>query len=122
MTKVELELRVRELTEALATFEKNSGTVQSELDESIRRLQNINKPVLSSETQEKIRNAIDNVISKYDFGDTGAYEVDFEINYNNEVCLSNIDFDQEDDLAETLTAYIEDIFNIEDCGCEDSNE
>ena len=40
------------------------------------------------------------------------YEYDFEIDYDSRLTLSNIELNNTDELAEMLSDYVEEIFNV----------
>ena len=85
MTKEQLELKVKELTAALAQFETDQQELTKQLNQAREDLENINKPVITKETRDEIRQQVYEAVSNYDFSNTENYEYDFEINYNNQL-------------------------------------
>jgi hypothetical protein len=113
MTKEQLELKVKELNAALIQFETDQATLKDQLNKAKCDLEDINKPVISKETVDAIHDAVANAVGNYDFNNADNYEYDFEINYNNQIELSNIEFNYTSDLEESICGAIEDLFKIE---------
>jgi hypothetical protein len=103
MTKEQLELKVKELTAALTQFETDQVALKDQLNKAKCDLEDINK----------IHDAVANSVGNYDFNNADHYEYDFEINYNNQIELSNIEFNYTSDLEESICGAIEDLFKIE---------
>lgn len=114
MTKEQLELKVKELTAALTQFETDQASLKSQLDKAKSDLEDINKPAITKETVNDIREAVANAVGHFSFDEIDNYEYDIEINYDNRVQLSNIDLHYTDELEEAICGYIEDLFKIED--------
>ena len=114
MTKEQLELKVKELTAALAQFKTDQDELQKQLNQAKQDLEDISKPVITKETREEMRKMVYEAVSNYDFGNTDNYEYDFEISYNNQLELSNLEFNYTDDLEETICDYVESVFKVED--------
>jgi isopentenyl diphosphate isomerase/L-lactate dehydrogenase-like FMN-dependent dehydrogenase len=114
MTKEQLELKVKELTAALTQFETDQASLKGQLDKAKSDLEDINKPVITKETVENIRQAVADAVGHFSFDEVDNYEYDIEINYNNRVQLSNIELNYTDDLEESICNEIEDLFKIEE--------
>ena len=61
-----------------------------------------------------MRQQVYEAVSNYSFGNVDNYEYDFEINYDNRIELSNLEFNYTDDLEETICDYVESIFKVQD--------
>ena len=114
MTKEQLELKVKELTAALAQFETDQQELTKQLNQAREDLENVNKPVITKETRDEIRQQVYEAVSNYDFSNTENYDYDFEINYNNQLELHNIEFNYTDDLEEAICDYVESVFKVQD--------
>ena len=114
MTKDELQAKVNELELTLNSLELNAKTVKDDLKSANRRLEDISKPTITREIVNDIREAIEQVLNKADFSEPDSYEVEFEIDYNNSLCLGNIEYNNVDQLAEEISDSIEYLFNITD--------
>jgi hypothetical protein len=114
MTKEQLELKVKELTAALSQFETDQQELTKQLNKAKQDLEDVSKPIITKETREEMRKMVYEAVSNYDFGNTDNYEYDFEINYNNQLELSSLEFNYTDDLEETICDYVESVFKVQD--------
>ena len=113
MTKEQLELKEKELNAALTQFEADRAALINQLHETRTQLADVNKPVISKETVEAIRNAVANAVGHFSFDNCDNYEYDIEIDYDNRLQLSNIGLNYTDDLEESICGEIEDLFKVE---------
>ena len=112
MTKEELQAKVTELELTLNSLELNAKTVKDDLKIVNNQLADVNKIKITRDTVNDIRQAIEDVFGNSDFNDVDSYNVDFEIDYNNSLALSNIEFNGADDVAEEISDAIEGLFNV----------
>ena len=112
MNKQELELRVKELTAAVTTY--NNDTIQLKADLAIaeKQLAFLDRPKITKLQMDDINDAISQVINSVHFSDVGNYDVDFEIDYDNRLALSDIEFNSSDEIADDLSSEIEALFNV----------
>ena len=110
MNKVELEEQVRSLETSLKTFEG----LQKELANTKEKLESVNKPIITSSVLDEVRDAIYQCLTNFDFDNTDHYEYEFEIDYNNQLTLSNLSINSFDDLLEDIGCEIEACFNVVD--------
>ena len=113
MTKEQLELKVKELNAAITQFETDQASLKHQLNKAKSDLEDINKPVISKETVDAIRDAVADAVGNYDFNNCDNYEYDIEIDYDNRLRLSNISLNYTDDLEESICSEIEDLFKVE---------
>jgi len=114
MTKDQLQARVNELELTLNSLEVNAKTVKDDLMETSKQLEDISKPVITKKIQEELRQAVYDALRQITFNNPDLYDVDFEIDYNNSLTVSNIEYNGIDEIEEAVCDYIEDIFNIVD--------
>ena len=112
MNKQALKAKVDELELTLNSLELNAKTVKDDLMEANKKLEDVSKPIITKEIVEQIQEAIHQAIQRIGFNSVDSYEVGFEIDYNNSLALSNIEFNGVDDLEETLCDHVENLFNI----------
>ena len=112
MNKEELEAKVNELELTLNSLDLNAKVVQEDLNETVRSLKAINKPKITKEFVQEMREAVNQATLQIGFDRVDSYDVDFEIDYNNSLALSNIEFNGFDDLNETVCDYIESLFSV----------
>ena len=114
MTKQELELQVKELTGALTQFELDRVAVAGKLDKAKSDLEDVSKPEITREFVNEIREAVNQAIGQCCFDNVDSYDVDFEINYDNQLALSSIEYNDPDEIEETVCDYIESLFKVID--------
>ena len=112
MTKVELETKVAELELQLNSLELNAKVTKDDLMEASKQLEAINKPRITKEFVEEMREAVHQAINQISFNNVDCYDVDFELDYNNTLSVSNIEFNEVDEINEAVCDYIEYLFNI----------
>ena len=112
MDKQALQNKVNELKLTLGSLELNAKATQEDLMEATKKLEDVSKPIITKEFVEQIREAVHQAIQQIEFNSVDSYDVDFEIDYNNSLALANIEFNEVDEINETVCAYIEDLFNI----------
>ena len=112
MNKAELEDKVNELELTLNSLELNAKTVKDDLKIVEGQLADINKPKITKEFVQEMREAVNQATLQIGFDRVDSYDVDFEIDYNNSLALGSIEFNGVDDLNETVCDYVEDLFNI----------
>ena len=118
MTKEELQRKVDELTQSLDSFNKNTEMLKQDLKDAERKLSVINRPKITKKFLDEISEAIEEAISNIDFTDTNAYDVDFEIDYDNRLAIGSIEFNHVHDIGDEIFCRVEDMFNV----IEDENE
>lgn len=109
-----LENRIETLETMLAQAKQDANQMTKELSLAKIALEKINLPKITKETVDEIREAITQTISNYDFDRSDSYSYELEIDYDNRIQLSNIEFDAADDLAESISDSVEYLFNIID--------
>ena len=112
MDKQLLQAKVDELGLTLNSLELTAQTTKNDLMEATKKLEDVSKPIITKEIVEQIRQAVHQAIQQISFDNVDSYDVDFEIDYNNSLALANIEFNEVDDIEETVCDYVEDIFNI----------
>ena len=112
MDKQALQAKVNELELTLNSLELNAKTIKDDLIEANKKLEDVSKPIINKEIVEQIRETVHQAIREISFDSVDSYDVGFEIDYNNSLALSNIEFNEVDQLEETICDYVEDLFNI----------
>lgn len=112
MTKDELQLKVQNLETLLTSKEEETTTLNTQLSQARKVLADVSKPKISKETVDELRDAIDKALQNFSFDDMDNYEYDFEIDYDSRLTLSNIELNNTDELAEMISDYVEDNFNV----------
>jgi len=102
----------KELLEATVKgLQDKIGSLNMELKDKQRELEDVNKPAISSTTMDYINDAVDITLSNYDI-DCGMFDYEFELDYDNKITLSNLTFTDTYDLVEAIMRNIEKQFKI----------
>jgi hypothetical protein len=112
MTKAELQDKVSELELTLNSLELNAKVVRDDLNIVESQLEAVNKVKITRDIVNDIRDVIEQSINASSLSNVDSYEVGFEIDYNNSLALSNIEFNDTDQLSEEISDGIENLFNI----------
>ena len=97
-TKEMLEATVKGLQEKIVSL-------QHDLREKERDLEEVNKPEISAEQMDLINDAITSALENYQF-DCGMFEYEFNINYDNKLELSELTFTDSYDISEAIMINI----------------
>ena len=104
----------KELIEATVKgLQDKINQLNVELKDKQQELEDCNKPVISSATLDIINDAVDAVLSNYDF-DCGMFDYEFNLDYDNKIELSNLSFTDSYDIMEAVIRNIEKQFKIID--------
>ena len=112
MTKEELQRKVDELTQSLESFNKNIEMLKQDLVVANNALKVADRPKIKQDQMTEIQDAIHTVIGNIDFTDSNNYDMDFEIDYSNQVCVSSMEFNNSHEIAEDISSEIECLFNV----------
>ena len=112
MDKKALQNKVNELKLTLGSLELNAKATQEDLMEATKKLKDVSKPKITKEFVEEMREAVHQAIRQISFDSVESYDVDFELDYNNTLSVSNIEFNEVDEINEAVCDYIVDLFNI----------
>ena len=104
----------KELLEATVKgLQEKIVSLQHDLREKEKDLEDINKPVISSKTMDIINDAVNEALEDFQF-DCGMFEYDFNINYDNKLELSELTFTDSYDISEAIIMSITKQFKIKD--------
>ena len=95
------------------------NSLNMELKDKQKELEDANKPVISSTTMDIINDTVNKVLEDYNF-DCGMFEYEFNLNYENKIELSDLTFTDAYDLVEAIVTKVEKQFKIKDD--EETNE
>ena len=102
----------KELLEATVKgLQDKIGSLNLELKQKQQDLEDVNKPELTAIQLDTINDAVDAVLSNYDF-DCGMFDYEFNLDYDNKIELSNLTFTDTYDLMEAIIRNIEKQFKI----------
>ena len=102
----------KELLEATVKgLQDKIGSLNLELKDKQKELEDCNKPVISSTTMDVINDAVDTALNDFNI-DCGMFDYEFEMDYDNRVTLSNLTFTDTYDVVEAIIKNIEKQFKI----------
>ena len=103
-TKEMLEATVKGLQEKIVSL-------QHDLREKEKDLEDVNKPVISSTTLDIVNDAVNSALEDFRF-DCGMFDYEFNINYDNKLELSDLTFTDSYDISEAIIMSITKQFKI----------
>ena len=115
MNEIELKTKIEGLKKAIAEHNDFAGNYASELEKVEKQLVDYNKPELEPVVFDQITDAVESVLSDFDFTDVDNYQdLEYELDYDGRVSLSNISFDPYD-LQEKVCNAVYKLFKEADC-------
>jgi len=115
MNEMDLMTKIEGLEKAIAEHKDFSNTYQDQLKTVQKQLEDYNKPELTPAMMDEIHDAVEAVLSDFDWTDTDNYQdLEYELDYDGRVSLSNIGFDPYD-LQEKLYDRVCNLFKEADC-------
>ena len=112
MTKEELKQEITKLEQHNDQHSEQVKDLEHDLRTTKRRLADADKHKLTSNYFIKIEDAISSTIENFDFNNTDSYNTEFEMDYDNTVSLSSVEFEARDELAEDICRNVEDLFGV----------
>ena len=97
-TKELLEATVKGLQEKIVSL-------QHDLKEKEKDLEEVNKPEITAEQMDIINDAVNEALENFRF-DCGMFEYDFELGYDNKIELSDLTFTDSYDISEAIIMNI----------------
>jgi hypothetical protein len=97
MNEMDLMTKIEGLKKAIAEHNDFAGNYASELEKVEKQLVDYNKPELEPVVFDQITDAVESVLSDFDWTDVDNYQdLEYELDYDGRVSLSNIGFDPYD--------------------------
>ena len=104
----------KELLEATVKgLQYKIGSLNLELKDKQKELEDCNKPVISSVALDIINDAVNSALENYQF-DCGMFEYEFNLCYDNKLELSDLTFTDSYELVEAVIRNIEKQFKVID--------
>jgi len=88
------------------------GSLNMELKDKQKELEDAGKPVISSTVMNVVNDAINHAIENYNFDNTDQYELDFSLDYDGKVQAETINLTDTYELMEAIVTKVEKQFNI----------
>ena len=109
-TKEELEQAIVMHEEALESSRHSVVVDTQDLEQAKKDLASLNKPVLTGEQLDNINEAIEMAVGNFDFDDADNYNKEFELDYDGRVQLSNLEFENAQELIEAIVEEVHKLF------------
>ena len=120
-TKEELEVNLA----ALKLLEAETGikheNFKQQVQDTEKKLENINKPELTPLYFDKIQEAVEEGIGNFSFEDQDNYDKEFGMEYDGKVYLESIDLTCTHELVEKIVKEVYKLFTEAECPTEDDN-
>ena len=114
MTKEELQRRISELTADLARGESEALHCKKALVDAQQRITVIDRPKVTRNQMTEIQDAIYQIVKNVDFTDSNNYDINFELDYDNRISISSMDFDGAEEISDDICSEVSSLFNIID--------
>jgi len=105
-TKEMLEATCKGLQDKISQLNMDLKSKQQELED-------VNKPVLPSDTYALLEDIVGDAIGNYNF-ECGEFDYEFNIDYDNKIELSDLSFNDGYNLAEAIMKRIDNHFKLEE--------
>ena len=115
MNEMDLKTRIEGLEKAIAEHKDFAGTYESDLVKVKQELKDYNKPELTSSQLDDIQEAVESAIDKYDFSDTGNFDIEYGIEYDGRVHCESHEMCDTSDLVRMIAERVSRIFTEADC-------
>ena len=115
MNELDLKTKIEGLEKAIKEHKDFTGTYESQLKETQQELKDYNKPELTPMQLDDIYEAIEKAVSNFDFSDTDNFDKEFNIDYDNRICLENLNLTNSTDLVEMIVEQVSKLFTEMDC-------
>jgi len=109
-TKQELEQAIVMHEEALESSRHSVIVDTQDLEQAKKDLASLNKPVLTGEQFDDINDAVEAAVGNFDFDETDNYDKEFELDYDGKVQLSNLEFQNAQELIEAVVEKVQSLF------------
>ena len=115
MNEMDLTTKIEGLEKAIKEHQDFVNTYSDTLTTTKKQLVDYNKPELEPVVFDQITEAVEDVLGSFDFNDVDNYQdLEYELDYDGRVSLSNIGFDPYD-LQEKVCNAVYKLFKEADC-------
>ena len=115
MNKEELEKQISVLQERVEANKTMSQNYENDLAKAKQKLADINKPELTPAQLDDIQEAIEKGVDKYDFSDTGNFNIEYGIEYDGKVHCESHELNCSYELIEMITEEVHKLFVEAEC-------
>mgnify|MGYP003130976983 FL=1 len=115
MNELDLTTKIEGLKKAIKEHNDFSAPYQNDLAAIEKQLADINKPAITPMVMDEISEAIESAVEDFDFSDDGNFETEFELDYDNRIRLSNMDFTNSHELVAEIAEKVLELFQEAEC-------
>ena len=119
MNKEELNKEIEKLKVSLEAHEEQVKDLNHDLAIATQRLEDCDKPKLTSKQFDALHRVIETSVENFDFNQADNYNVEMSMEYDNKVVLEHIEFECHADLYEQIIQDVERLFGVADEGDDD---
>ena len=120
-TKEELEVNLAALKLLEAETSIKHENFKQQVQDTEKKLEDINKPELTPLQFDKIQEAIEEGVGNFSFEDQDNYDKEFGMEYDGKVYLESIDLTCTHELVEKIVKEVYKLFTEAECPTEDDN-
>ena len=121
MLKEELKQEITKLKEALVQHQDQVKDLEHDLNKANIKLEDLDKPKLTSRQFEDLHCAIEQGIDEFDFDNSDNYEVELSL-YDNTIEIENLNFNEQPELVDMVIQRAESVFGVaEESGDDDES-
>ena len=113
MLKEELKQEITKLKKAVEQHQEQVKDLQCDLNTANLKLEDIDKPKLTSRQFEDLHCAIEQGIDEFDFDNSDNYEIDLTM-YDNTVEIESMNFNERSELTAMVIQRAESVFGVAD--------
>ena len=109
-TKGELEQAIVMHEEALESSKHSVVVDTQDLEQAKKDLASFNKPELTGSQLDDINDAVEKAIGNFDFDDADNYNTEFELDYDAKVTISSFEFENAQELIDSIVEEVYKLF------------
>ena len=110
----ELNKEIEKLKVSLEAHEEQVKDLNHDLKIATQRLEDCDKPKLTSKQFDELHRVIENSVENFDFNQADNYNVEMGMESDNKVYVEYIEFEGHADLYEQITHEVEKLFGVAD--------
>ena len=105
----------KEMLEATCKgLEDKIGQLNMDLKSKQKELEDVSKPEMTEEMYDELHGLVEEGIDKFDFSDSGNYEIEYELDYDGKVNAHSIELNDTHELVESIMKRIDKTYKILD--------
>ena len=110
MNEIDLKTKIEGLEKAIQEHKADANRYEDQLKDTAQQLKDYNKPELTASQLDDIQEAIESAIDKYDFSDTGNFDIEYGIEYDGKVHCESHEISSTYELVEMITEEVHKLF------------